>query len=68
MNERAMPNPNCTEQTELDLGVMDFGRLGHRQVQGCFDGGSMTRDAGGDVVVSPGPQTGVDHGSSALHC
>ena len=46
MNERAMPNPNCTEQTELDLGVMDFGRLGRRQVQGCFDGGSMTSDGG----------------------
>ena len=46
MNERAMPNPNCTEQTELDLGVMDFGRLGRREVQGCFDGGSMTSDGG----------------------
>ena len=25
---------------------MDFGRLGRRVVQGCFDGGSMTSDAG----------------------
>jgi hypothetical protein len=24
---------------------MDFGRLGRRQVQGCFDDGSMTSDA-----------------------
>ena len=46
MNEQAMPNPKCTEQTELDLGVMDFGRLGRREVQGCFDGGSMTSDGG----------------------
>ena len=41
-----MPNPNCTGQVELDLGVIDFGRLGRREVQGCFDGGSMTSDAG----------------------
>ena len=41
-----MPNPNCTGQDELDLGVIDFGRLGRREVQGRFDGGSMTSDAG----------------------
>ncbi len=41
-----MPNPNCTGQVELHLGVIDFGRLGRREVQGCFDGGSMTSDAG----------------------
>jgi hypothetical protein len=41
-----MPNPNCTGQSELDLGVIDFGRLGRREVQGCFDGGSMTSDGG----------------------
>ena len=41
-----MPNPNCTAQDELDLGVIDFGRLGRREVQGRFDGGSMTSDAG----------------------
>lgn len=43
MNERAMPNPNCTEQGELSLGVIDFGRLGQREVQSCFDCSSMTR-------------------------
>lgn len=46
MNERAMPNANCTGQDELDLGVIDFGRLGRREVEGRFDGGSMTSDAG----------------------
>jgi hypothetical protein len=46
MSGRAMPNPNCTGQDELDLGMIDFGRLGRRQVEGRFDGGSMTSDAG----------------------
>ncbi len=41
-----MPKPNCTGQSELDLGVVDFGRVGRREVQGCFDGGSMTSDGG----------------------
>lgn len=46
MSGRAMPHPNCTGQGELDLGVIDFGRLGRREVEGRFDGGSMTSDAG----------------------
>lgn len=41
-----MPNPNCTGQAELDLGVIEFGRLGRRVVEGRFDGGSMTSDGG----------------------
>jgi len=41
-----MPNPECTGQGELDLGVIDCGRLGRRVVEGRFDGGSMTSDAG----------------------
>lgn len=45
-----MPNPNCTAdggaQGELDLGVLDCGRLGRRVVEARFDGGSMTSDAG----------------------
>jgi hypothetical protein len=44
MSERAMPNPNCTEAA--DVGVIDFGRLGRRVVEGRFDGGSMTSDGG----------------------
>ena len=46
MSERAMPNPNCTGQGELDLGVIEFARVGRRVVEGRFDGGSMTSDAG----------------------
>lgn len=41
-----MPKPNCTGQQSLDLGVIDCGRVGRREVQGRFDGGSMTGDAG----------------------
>ncbi len=39
-----MPKPNCTECAEV--GVIDFGRLGRRVVEGRFDGGSMTSDGG----------------------
>lgn len=39
-----MPKPNCTEAA--DVGVIDFGRLGRRVVEGRFDGGSMTSDGG----------------------
>jgi hypothetical protein len=39
-----MPKPNCTEP--VDVGVIDFGRLGRRAVEGRFDGGSMTSDGG----------------------
>jgi len=39
-----MPKPNCTDHPELDS--IDFGRLGRRVIEGRFDGGSMTSDAG----------------------
>jgi hypothetical protein len=39
-----MPKPNCTE--EVDVGPIDFGRVGRRVVEGRFDGGSMTSDGG----------------------
>jgi Transposase DDE domain group 1 len=39
-----MPKPNCTEK--IDVGTLDFGRLGRRVVEGRFDGGSMTSDGG----------------------
>ena len=35
---------NCTE--EIGAGKIDFGRIGGRVVEGCFDGGSMTSDGG----------------------
>jgi hypothetical protein len=39
-----MPKPNCTE--EVDVGSIEFARLGRRVVEGRFDGGSMTSDGG----------------------
>ncbi len=36
--------PNCTE--EFEASKIEFGRLGRRVVEGRFDGGSMTSDAG----------------------
>lgn len=36
--------PNCTE--ELSAKRIEFGRLGRRVVEGRFDGGSMSSDAG----------------------
>ena len=36
--------PNCTE--EIQTNKIEFGRVGRRVVEGCFDGGSMTSDAG----------------------
>jgi len=39
-----MPKPNCTE--EVDVGTIEFARLGRRVVEGRFDGGSMTSDGG----------------------
>lgn len=36
--------PNCTEKTQTSK--IEFGRLGRRVVEGRFDGGSMTSDAG----------------------
>ena len=39
-----MPKPNCTE--DVDVGTIEFARLGRRVVEGRFDGGSMTSDGG----------------------
>jgi hypothetical protein len=36
--------PNCTEETGICK--IEFGRLGRRVVEGRFDGGSMSSDAG----------------------
>ena len=36
--------PNCTEETAANK--IEFGRLGRRVIEGRFDGGSMTSDAG----------------------
>jgi hypothetical protein len=39
-----LPMPNCTQ--EFADRPNEFGRLGRRVVEGRFDGGSMTSDAG----------------------
>jgi Transposase DDE domain group 1 len=36
--------PNCTEETGPNK--IEFGKLGRRIVEGCFDGASMTPDGG----------------------
>ena len=66
MSERTISKPNGTEQTELDLGVMDFGRLGRRQVQGCFDGGRMTSDAGVMLLSALNRKLGLS--TAAVRC
>ena len=41
---------NCTE--EIQSNKIEFGRLGRRVVEDCFDGSSMTSDA--DVMLLGG--------------
>ena len=62
-----MLNPNCTGQDELDLGVIDIARLGRREVQGCFDGGSMTSDAGVMLLPATDHKLGLDDDAATLH-
>jgi len=38
-----MSKPNCASQTGPDVRAIDFGR---HKIEGCFDGGSMSSDAG----------------------
>jgi hypothetical protein len=66
IGERAMPNPNCTGQGELELGVIDFGRLGRRQVEGRFDGGSMTSDGGVMLLAAADRKIGLT--AAAARC
>ena len=42
--------PNCTEETGPSK--IEFGKLGRRIVEGCFDGASMTSD-GGVMLLGP---------------
>jgi hypothetical protein len=42
--------PNCTEETGPSK--IEFGKLGRRIVEGCFDGASMTPD-GGVMLLGP---------------
>ena len=57
MRERTVPKPNCSE--ELDVGTIEFGRLGRRVVAGRFDGGSMSGDGGVMLLgAKPAPKPG----------
>lgn len=56
--------PNCTEETGPDK--IEFGKLGRRVVEGCFDGGSMTSD-GGVMLLGATAQAGPDGSGGALH-
>jgi len=59
-----MPKPNCTGQGELDLGIIDFGRLGRRVVEGRFDGGSMTSDGGVMLLSATDHKLGLTDAAS----
>ena len=49
--------PNCTE--EIGTNKIEFGRLGRRVVEGCFDGGSMTSDAGVMLLAATDRKLGL---------
>ena len=59
-----MPRANCTGQRELDLGVLKFGRVGRREVEGRFDGGSMTSDAGVMLLSATDRRLGLVHAAA----
>ena len=61
-----MPNPDSTGQGELDLGVIEFGRPGRRRVEGRFDGGSMTSDAGVMLLLAADRALGLT--AAAARC
>jgi len=56
--------PNCTE--EIQTSKIEFGRLGRRVVEGRFDGGSMTSDAG--VMLLGATDRKLDLINAAARC
>jgi hypothetical protein len=56
--------PNCTE--EIGTPKIEFGRLGRRVVEGCFDGGSMTSDAGVMLLAETDRKLGLS--DAAARC
>ncbi len=56
--------PNCTE--EFETSKIEFGHLGRRVVEGCFDGGSMTSDAGVMLLGATDRKLGLMQ--AAAHC
>ena len=49
--------PNCTEETGTKK--IEFGRLGRRVIEGQFDGGSMTSDAGVMLLAATDRKLGL---------
>ncbi len=56
--------PNCTE--EFGTSKIEFGHLGRRVVEGCFDGGSMTSDGGVMLLGATDRKLGLMQ--AAAHC
>jgi hypothetical protein len=56
--------PNCTEN--IQTSKIEFGRLGRRVVEGRFDGGSMTSDAG--VMLLGATDRKLDLINAAARC
>ena len=56
--------PNCTEETGPSK--IEFGKLGRRIVEGCFDGASMTSDGGVMLLVATERKLGLLE--AAAHC
>ena len=52
-----LPMPNCTQETANRK--IEFGRLGRRVVEGQFDGGSMTSDAGVMLLAATDRKLGL---------
>ena len=59
-----LPMPNCTQETANHK--IEFGRLGRRVVEGQFDGGSMTSDAGVMLLGATDRKLGLMQ--AAAHC
>jgi hypothetical protein len=56
--------PNCTEETGPSK--IEFGKLGRRIVEGCFDGASMTSDGG--VMLLGATERKLGLLEAAAHC
>ena len=56
--------PNCTQETANHK--IEFGRLGRRVIEGQFDGGSMTSDAGVMLLGATDRKLGLMQ--AAAHC
>ena len=59
-----LPMPNCTQETANHK--IEFGRLGRRVIEGQFDGGSMTSDAGVMLLGATDRKLGLLQ--AAAHC